>query len=185
MRHEKGNRIRRYTKGYSFSVGQNASPLNLWRTHKPLMIDNFDGYKVDELYETHARTVTETDIVSFVYLIGLFEPLFIDMEFAKSKSLFGKRIAPGTLTFSLAEGLMAQSGLLQGGMALLAITKLRLPKPLYCGDTLKVQIKVLSKRETSKPDRGVITFSHRGITSDGASVIEYEATRMISRGTQA
>jgi acyl dehydratase len=79
---------------------------------------------------------------------------------------------------------MAQSGLLRGGMALLGITNMRLPNPLYCGDTLKVEIRVLSKRETSKPDRGVVTFSHRGVISQGDVVIEYEAVRMISRGSE-
>ena len=142
-------------------------------------VEYFEDYEVGAEYLTHARTITETDIVTFVNLVGFFEPLFIDMEFVKNQSLFGGRIGPGTLTFALAEGLMAQSGLIRGGMALLGVDGMRLHAPLRCGDTMRVKITVLAKRETSKPDRGVVKFSHEVLNQQGERLMEYTVTRMI------
>ena len=119
-----------------------------------MAVEYYEEYDVGAEYETAARTVTETDIVNFVNLFGFTEPLFINMEFVQNQSLFGGRIAPGAFTFSMSEGLMIQSGLARGGMALLGIEDMKVPAPLRCGDTVHVKIKVLSKRETSKPDRG-------------------------------
>ena len=132
-------------------------------------------------YESASRTVTETDIVNFVNLFGFTEPLFVDMEFVKNQSLFGGRIAPGAFTFSLSEGLMIQAGLARGGMALLGIEELKVPAPLRCGDTVHVKITVLSKRETSKPDRGVVTFDQQVLNSTGDVLLRYTVKRMIRR----
>ena len=135
-------------------------------------VEHFEDHAVGAEYLTHARTITETDIVMFVNLIGFFEPLFIDVEFVKNQSLFGGRIGPGTLTFALAEGLMAQSGLIRGGMALLGVDGMRLHAALRCGDTMHVKITVRAKRETSKPDRGVVTFSHEVMNHQGERLME-------------
>ena len=66
------------------------------------VVEYFEEFQIGAEYTTHARTITETDIVTFVNLFGFHEPLFIDMEFAKNKSLFGSRIAPGSFTCALA-----------------------------------------------------------------------------------
>src|SRR5712691_4694795 len=84
-------------------------------------VEYFEDFEIGAEYTTHARTITETDIVTFVNLFGFLEPLFIDMEFVKNQSLFGNRIAPGSFTFALSEGLTIQSGLVRGGMALLGV----------------------------------------------------------------
>jgi acyl dehydratase len=148
-------------------------------------VEYFEDYAVGAEYLTHARTITETEIVTFVNLVGFFEPLFIDMEFVKNQSLFGGRIGPGTLTFALSEGLMAQSGLIRGGMALLGVDGMRLHAPLRCGDTIRVKITVLTKREASKPDRGIVTCSHEVMDQHGERLMEYTVTRMIRRRTDS
>jgi acyl dehydratase len=79
---------------------------------------NFESHRVGDVYRTLARTVSETDIVTFVNLGGFTEPLFMDMEYVARESLFKRRAAPGALTFSLSEGLIMQTGLIHGtGMA--------------------------------------------------------------------
>src|SRR5262245_63454304 len=83
-----------------------------------MAVEFFEEFEIGAEYKTHARTITETDIVSFVNLFGFHEPLFIDMEFVKNNSIFGSRIAPGSFTFGLSEGMTIQSGLVKGGMAL-------------------------------------------------------------------
>src|SRR2546426_12690025 len=73
---------------------------------------DFEGHKVGDVYRTLARTVSETDIVNFVNACGFTEPLFLDMEFVKRESVFGRRAASGALTFALTAGLAMQTGLI-------------------------------------------------------------------------
>src|SRR5438552_15580301 len=78
----------------------------------------FDDYKIGATYKTLGRTMSETDIVNFVNLGGFTEPLFMDMEYVAKESVFGRRAAPGVMTFALSEGLCMQTGLIHGtGMA--------------------------------------------------------------------
>ena len=76
---------------------------------------------------------------------------------------------------------MIQAGLARGGLALLGIEELKVPAPLRCGDTVHVKIKVLAKRETSKPDRGVVTFDQQVLNSKGDVLLQYTVKRMIRR----
>jgi acyl dehydratase len=146
-----------------------------------MAVEYFEDYEIGAEYTTHARTITETDIVTFVNLFGFFEPLFIDMEFVQKQSLFGSRIAPGSFTFALSEGMAIQSGLVRGGMALLGVQEMKIPAPLRCGDTVHVQVKVLAKRETSRPDRGVVTSEQQVINHKGDVLLQYTVNRMIRR----
>src|SRR5262245_30230880 len=78
----------------------------------------FEDFHPGDRFETGRRTMTEHDIMQFVTLVGLTEPLFLDMEYVRKESLFGERIAPGSLTFGMAEGLTVQTGIIHGtGMA--------------------------------------------------------------------
>ena len=70
---------------------------------------HFDQHEIGAVFRTLGRTVSETDIVSFVNLCGFTEPLFMDMEYVARESLFKRRAAPGALTFALSEGLIMTS----------------------------------------------------------------------------
>jgi len=146
-----------------------------------MAVEYFEDFEIGAEHSTHARTITETDIVTFVNLFGFYEPLFIDMEVVKNQSLFGSRIAPGSFTFALCEGMTIQSGLVRGGMALLGVQEMKIPAPLHCGDTVRIKIKVLAKRETSKPDRGVVTSEQQVINQKGEVLLQYTVNRMIRR----
>ena len=142
---------------------------------------DFEGHKVGAVYRTLARTVSETDIVSFVNLCVFVEPLFIDMEYVKRESVFKRRAAPGALTFSLSEGLIMQTGLIHGtGMAYLG-GELRIVAPVLEGDTIRVEIEVVDKRETKKADRGIVTYQHRVLNQRDEVVLEARVQRMIRR----
>src|SRR3989454_3969468 len=142
---------------------------------------DFEGHKIGAVYRTLARTVSETDIVNFVNLCGFVEPLFIDMEFVKRESVFGRRAAPGALTFALSEGLIMQTGLIHGtGMAFLG-GEIRVVGPVLEGDTIRVEVEVSAKRETSKPDRGIVTYTHRVLNQRDEVVLEARIQRMIRR----
>jgi acyl dehydratase len=142
---------------------------------------DFEGHTIGAVYRTLGRTVSETDIVNFVNLCGFTEPRFMDMEFVKRESMFGRRAAPGALTFALSEGLIMQTGLIHGtGMAFLG-GEIRVVAPVLEGDTIRVEIEVSDKRETKKPDRGIVSYTHRVLNQREEVVMEARIQRMIRR----
>jgi acyl dehydratase len=141
----------------------------------------FDDYTVGATYRTLARTISETDIVNFVNLGGFTEPLFMDMEYVAKESVFGRRAAPGVMTFALSEGLVMQTGLIHGvGIAWLG-GDVKVTAPVLQGDTIHVEIEILDKRETKKPDRGIVTYQHRVVNQRDETVMELRLQRMIKR----
>ena len=142
---------------------------------------SFEGHKVGDVYKTLARTVSDFEILQFVTLTGFTEPLFMDMEYVKKESLFGRRAAPGALTFCLSEGLVMQTGVIHGtGMAWLG-AELRITAPVLEGDTIRVEVEVTGKRETKKTDRGIVTYRHRVLNQRDEVVLEATVQRMIRR----
>lgn len=145
----------------------------------------FEGFSVGDRFTTLARTVSEVEIVNFVNLAGFTEPLFMDLEYVARESVFKTRVAPGALTFALAEGLTIQTGILHGtGLALMGFD-VKVVAPVLAGDTIHVEIEVVAKRETKKPDRGVVTFRHRVLNQRGEPVMEATIARMIKRAVPA
>jgi acyl dehydratase len=120
-----------------------------------------DGERVYGL-TSHRRTITETDIVNFVNLIGLHEPPFIDMEWVKEKmpGLHNKRFAPAPLLISLGMGLVSTSvtevidaisekenlGPFHGMVGVEA----RVENPAFPGDTLRVDLEARVDRKTRR-----------------------------------
>jgi acyl dehydratase len=143
----------------------------------------FEDLLTDKTYTTHRRTITEADHVNFTTSFGFFEPLFMDRAYVETETHYGKAIVPGALTFSVAEGLAILTGILHGtGMAFLGV-ELKILNPVFIGDTVTVEIDVIDKRETKKPDRGIVTFFHRVINQDDTVVMEYTVKRMLRRTT--
>jgi acyl dehydratase len=141
----------------------------------------FEEHQIGETYETLARTVTEADICAFVNLCGFNEPLFYDMEFVQSSSVFKGRPAPGAFTFCLSEGLIMQTGLIHGtGMSYLG-GEIKIVAPVLMGDTVRVRVVIAEKRETKKPDRGIVTYRHEVLNQRGELVLEAVIKRMIRR----
>ena len=129
---------------------------------------------------SNGRTVTEFDVMTYVTLVGYLEPLFIDEEYIREESGFGSRIAPGLLTTSMADALIAQTGVLHGtGMALLEINGLKMKAPVRVGDTIRVDVEITEKRETSLPDRGVVSSKQVVRNQRGEAVVEYAVSRLI------
>jgi acyl dehydratase len=117
----------------------------------------FDEFNVGDEFFTASRTVTEADVVTFAGLSGDFNPIHIDKEFAEKTPLKG-RLAHGMLVFSMATGLGNQLGIYEGTtIAVLSMT-INFKGPVKLGDTIHVEIKVVEKKETSKPERGIVIF---------------------------
>ncbi len=141
----------------------------------------FEELLTDKTYTTHRRTITEADHVNFTTSFGFFEPLFMDRAYVETETHYGKAIVPGALTFSVAEGLAILTGILHGtGMAFLGV-EMKILNPVFIGDTITVEIEIVDKRETQKPDRGIVTFFHRVKNQDDTVVMEYTVKRMLRR----
>jgi acyl dehydratase len=107
------------------------------------------------------------------------------MEFVATSSVFKGKPAPGAFTFCLSEGLVMQTGLIHGtGMSYLG-SEIRIVAPVLAGDTLRVTVTITDKRETSKPDRGIVTYKHEIKNQRGELVLEAIVRRMIKRQAPA
>jgi acyl dehydratase len=128
-------------------------------------------------FRTEARTVTETDLVSFVALAGVNEPLFLDESFGVAHGYAG-RVVPGMMTFAYAEGLVLQTGCIHGtGLAFLHM-ELDIKAPVFVGDTISVIVEVTDSRPTSKGDRGLVTTANTVYKQDGTVVMVYTPVRL-------
>jgi len=141
----------------------------------------YEQHEIGAKYATSGRTVGDADLSAFVNLCGFTEPLFMDMEYVAKESVFKGRPAPGAFTFCLAEGLVIQTGLIHGtGMSYLG-SEVRIVAPVLAGDTIRVSITITDKRETSKRDRGIVTYKHEVTNQRGELVLEAVVRRMIRR----
>jgi acyl dehydratase len=141
----------------------------------------YEEIQVGDEYLSPGRTVTEADIVAFAGLSGDYNVLHTDAEFMRT-SIFGERIAHGLL------GLAIQSGLSTRAMARPFATlaflglKWRFKAPIKIGDTIRVRLKVVGKRETAKPDRGIVVIQRTVLNQRGETVQEGETEVMVERG---
>ena len=98
----------------------------------------FEDTPVGMKFKTIGRTVTEADITMFVGVTGMVEVLFTNMEYLAEESLFaGKRLVPGALVYSFAEGLLMQTVVQGVGLSFLGM-ELNVEGPTFAGDTLHV-----------------------------------------------
>ncbi len=146
----------------------------------------FEGWSVGQRVTTRGRTVTETDVVGYVNLVGYAESLFFDMEFLKERG-HPRRMAPALLTCAIADGLIVQTGVLHDyAVALLGVDALAARAPVYVGDTLRVEAEVTEVRPSkTKPDRGIVKSHQKVFNQSGEIVLEYDARRMLLRSEGA
>lgn len=115
-----------------------------------------EEFEVGQIDESRARTITETDVVTFSWISGDVNPMHTDAEHS-AKSPIGQRIAHGALGLSIATGLSAGLGYLEGtAVAALGIDEWKFLKPILFNDTIRLRATVVSARPSSKPDRGVL-----------------------------
>jgi acyl dehydratase len=123
----------------------------------------FEEMVTGSRFRTASRTITETDLVTFVTLTGMNEPLFLD-EAGSLDAGYAGRLVPGALVFSYAEGLVMQTGVIHGtGMAFLRAD---------------------AARAASTGARGVVTTRNTVVKRGGGTVLVYEPVRLI-RGRAA
>ena len=129
-------------------------------------------------FRTIGRTITDADITNFVNATGMVEVLFTNLEYLRSESLFTKRLVPGALVYSFAEGLLMQSVVQGTGLAFLGM-ELSVLGPSFSGDTIHVECEVTESRATKTPGRGIVKTRNTVVNQAGEAVIVYTPARMV------
>lgn len=122
----------------------------------------FEDFDVGQVFDHPIRrTITEADNVWFSALTHNPQPLHIDAEFAK-KTEFGRPLVNSCLTLAFMVGISVNDTTLRTTVANLGWDEVRFPKPLFHGDTIRIETEVRELRESrSRPENGIVVFEHR------------------------
>jgi acyl dehydratase len=142
----------------------------------------FDEWRVgDRVAHPVTRTITETDNLLISALTHNPQPLHLDAEAAKA-SEFGQILVNSCLTFSLTVGISVGETTLGTLVANLGFDEVRFPKPVFLGDTLRIESEVLSTRESaSRPEAGIVTWEHRALNQRDEIVCSMKRTALLRR----
>ena len=141
------------------------------------------GLESGDEYTSPSRTVTEADVVNFAGLSGDYNELHTSEEFGKS-TMFGTRIAHGLLGLSIASGLFTRTELCQQtarNLIAFLVLEWRFKGPIKIGDTVTVKVRIIDKKETKNPDRGVFVLKRELYNQRREIVQEGETPLMIKR----
>jgi acyl dehydratase len=133
-----------------------------------LYLEEFEAGQV--IAHALTKSVTESDNMLFSVMTMNPQPLHIDFDFA-SRSEWGRPIVNSLFTLGLMIGISVHETTLGTTVANLGMTETTFPHPVFHGDTIRVETKVRSVRESrSRPDRGIVEFEHRAYNQDGVLV---------------
>ncbi len=128
-----------------------------------------EDYQLGEVRETSGRTITETDFVVHAGHSGDFFPHHIDEEFCKTKP-WKKRIAHGTMTFTIGIGLTATE--INPVAFTYGYERLRFPRPVYIGDTIHSKVTVSDAHpDPKRPDYGQVVETVEVFNQNGEVVM--------------
>ena len=133
----------------------------------------YDELEVGAVYRSRfGRTVLEADNVWFTLLTMNTNPIHFDNEHA-ARTEWGKPLVDSTFTLALVTGLSVEAVSEHG--VNLGWKEVRLPAPVFAGDTIRAETEVLEKRESqSRPGFGIVTVRTRGLNQRDELVIEFE-----------
>lgn len=138
----------------------------------------FEDFEVGDIYQSRiGRTITQADNIWFTLLTNNTNQIHFNEHFAE-RTQFERPLVNSTLTIAIVAGL-GVTDTSENGFAL-GWDEIRMPNPLFEGDTLYSQSEVVDKRESkSNPTRGIVKFRSRGIKQDGTVVLDYVRSVMI------
>ena len=141
----------------------------------------FEDFAVGDVYEHPlGRTITNVDNSWFTQLTLNTNPIHFDAEYA-SQLEFGRPLVNSCFTLALVTGLSV-SDLSQNAFANLGWDDVRLPAPVFEGDTIYAESEVLETRASaSRPNVGLLKVKTRGFKADGTVVIEFLRSIMVYR----
>jgi acyl dehydratase len=137
----------------------------------------YDDLTVGARFRTMGRTITETDLVTFVNLTWFTEALFVNSDDQAERALAG-RVVPASLIYTFAEGLVVP--LIQFvGLAFLA-AEIDVQAPSVVGDTIRVTVEVIESRPTSSGVRGLVRTRNVVLNQRDQVVLTYTPLRLVA-----
>ena len=131
----------------------------------------FDELTIGQVFNHPIRrTVTEADNVLFTAMTHNPALLHLDEEYMRGTD-YGQRIVNSVFTLGLMVGISVGDTTLGTAVANLGWDEVRFPKPVFHGDTLRIETEVIELRESkSRPNAGIVTFAHRAFNQHGELV---------------
>ena len=142
---------------------------------------SYEDFTVGDVYRSAVgRTVTETDNLLFTMLSMNTNELHFNEEAARATE-WGKPLVNSTFTVALVLGLSVPDTTQKGGVNL-GWTEIRLPHPVFVGDTIRAETEVRAKRESaSRPQHGVVSVHTRGVNQRDEVVCEFDRSFLIPK----
>ena len=135
-----------------------------------------NDFRVGERAE-FTKTVTEADVTTFAGLIGDFNPLHVDAEYAR-KSRFGQRVAHGMFTGGLISAVLGNK--LPGPGSIYLNQQIEFLAPVYIGDTITAVVEITSWR----PEKRIITLKTDAYNQDEVQVVTGKAVLLVDRAEE-
>jgi itaconyl-CoA hydratase len=141
----------------------------------------FEDFAVGDIYyHPFGKTVTDADNQAFTLMTQNVSKTHVDSNFAKATE-YGLPLVNSTFTLALVTG-QSTIDLSMNVFANLGWDEVRMPHPVYAGDTIYSRSKVLAVRPSvSRPSLGIVTVATEGFNQDGVIVISYRRTFMVYR----
>lgn len=143
----------------------------------------FDDFTTGQTFE-HAvrRTVTEMDNVMFSAMTHNPAPLHIDEEYCRENTEFGQRIVNSAFTLGLLVGVTVEDTTLGTTVGNLGWERVRFPRPVFHGDTLRARTTVEECRDSkSRPDAGITTFRHEAFNQNDELVATCQRAALMKK----
>ena len=139
----------------------------------------WEDFILGERYSTRSRLITLKDHLEFCKLVGYEVPIFIDENIAKASSNQGL-ICPSHLIMSFTTA-MTGNLFSKSIIALLSLENAKFIAPVRPGDTIRTEVEIVSKRETSKIDRGIVVFRDLVFNQKNELVFQNDKIALIKR----
>ncbi len=140
----------------------------------------FEEFEIGAMY-SHAftRTVTEFDNVMYTSMTMNVQPLHLNEEFAKD-TIHGRRVVNSMFTLGLVAAFQVPDLTMGTTLGNLGYDKVRFPRPVFHGDTLRCETTITDKRESkTRTDAGIVWFEHRAYNQHNELVCIAERVGMM------
>ena len=142
----------------------------------------FEEFEVGQTFDHPIRrTITETDNVLLTTMTHNPAALHLDADYMKSTP-YGRPLVNSCLTLSFMVGISVGETTHGTAVANLGMDEVRFPKPLFCGDTIRIESEVLELRDSkSRPDNGIVILAHRAFNQENELVGECKRSALMLR----
>ena len=138
----------------------------------------FEDFEVGDVYHhPYGRTITEADNIWFTLLTMNMNEIHFNTDYAE-KTRWGKPLVNSALTLAIVTGLTVMD--VSQNAINLGWEEIKLPNPVYVGDTIYAKTEVLEKRESkSRPEMGIVKLKTTAYKQDGTTILEMKRTIMV------